>query len=1429
MDLHIYFKPNHYGRILTKVGLAILPLLLLTLSSRASGGFDKTISGDEHSLDDAPTICIENGEITSSTLTFLPNVNKCYKIINKYSGKCKHIDDDSANGSYVTQWDFSNATNEKWQLIDAGGGYFKIKNCLTHKILDISGGSLFDGAYCIQWDDVNGNNQKFKFEDAGSGCVFIRAKHSGKCLRLEKQFFGNGVKIVQSFFSFLFIDMKWQFIEVDCPQPPTPPVVCETPDYLVHWNLNACNASNASNSSNYSEFTPAYPSNGNCSKVTATNVCRTSGTHSCTDGVLGSSAMSVSARSSCTWCDNAPEAVRFEVTLTPDASGSARLTSLNFFERSPKNYSWTGGGSGTNKYPSKLGVRVTKNGKEIFKETNISTAQAWTLRNFDFSSNPEFVVTKTTTFKFEILAYCKSSHGGYSWVSTWDIDEIEVLGCCYTPAVCSLTSAVSNVVCNDNGTPGTPSDDTYTFDLTVNGNNAGSGWCTTINGANVDGAYGTPKNLGPYLISNGPLSFTIKDKDNSSCKTSQTVNPPAACSVVPSPGSLGGKVWNDLNKNGLQEYGEPGVGGVLVKLYKCDGTYLFSTYTDANGNYQFVDLPSNTQYFVEFSGLPGGYQFTTKDAQGNTQDNVDSDVNPSTGRTDCVFLAPGASNNTIAAGIHETPPVLGSVGDFVWNDLNKNGVQDGSEPGVPGLTVRLLDCSGGVLATTTTDANGHYAFANLAAGSYVIQVVPPAGYVFSPKGVGNDAFDSDINPGTGRSDCFPLAAGQNDATRDAGIYEKGPEPASVGDFVWYDTNGNGVQDPGEGGVQSVIVNLFTCSGSFVAQTATNASGYYSFSGLASGSYYLQFSNLAAGYQFTTKDAGADDSVDSDVDPATGKTDCFTLVAGQNDTSRDAGVSETPASQPGSVGDYVWFDTNGNGIQDAGEPGMAGIFVILETCAGGYVDFKITDANGQYLFTNVTPGQYRIKFANPGSYNGIPVQLTAQYAGSDPTKDSNADWLGISECFTLSSGQTNSTIDAGFVGETPPAECDIEVSVTDVTCHDNNTPDNPNDDTYSFTIVVTGTNVGDWGYDIPSLGLFMAEYGKPCTFGPFPISGGSITLVINDHNKTNCQTTITVNPPAPCSVPTTPCDNLTNGGTIGYDETSCIGYDPSVIVSLSTPTGGSGAIEYAWVQSTQACPDNTSLPIYGATGASYDPPFINQTTWYRRLARRTGCTQYVQSNCIKKEVCSGGNTGCNVSITAGTGSITISGLTASNVDVKVFGPDWQMVFNCFNNCNDPQIVTGLPAGTYYVDVQMWNANWQPICSANEYVTLGYFTGNGDGSFLIGNPDQGDAQSAVFDRNMEEATGRTAVNAQEISLFPNPANNYLNLDLSPLRGKEVQIEVLDHLGRNVQYIEIDEVQTRLHRIDLSKLKEGHYMIWVKTSGQAPVVKQFIVAKQ
>jgi len=111
------------------------------------------------------------------------------------------------------------------------------------------------------------------------------------------------------------------------------------------------------------------------------------------------------------------------------------------------------------------------------------------------------------------------------------------------------------------------------------------------------------------------------------------------------------------------------------------------------------------------------------------------------------------------------------VGDRVWYDTNRNGLQDTGEVGVANVTVVLYDSAGiNVINRTTTNNNGEYYFNNVETGSYILGFSNlPTNYIFTLQDVGdNDELDSDVDS-SGRTDTITIGSGQNNLIYDAGI------------------------------------------------------------------------------------------------------------------------------------------------------------------------------------------------------------------------------------------------------------------------------------------------------------------------------------------------------------------------------------------------------------------------------------------------------------------------------------------------------------------------------------------------------------------------------------------------------------------------------------------------------------------------------------
>ncbi len=471
--------------------------------------------------------------------------------------------------------------------------------------------------------------------------------------------------------------------------------------------------------------------------------------------------------------------------------------------------------------------------------------------------------------------------------------------------------------------------------------------------------------------------------------------------------SLGDRVWEDLNGNGIQDTDEPGIDGVTVNLYAADGTTILDTTTTGTagpvGSYSFDLLPAGS-YVVEFA-QPVGY-VPTAVGDGSDPANDSDAVFPdgeTLGRTGTIVVPSETDDATIDAGFYR----LVDLGDLVWDDLNGNGQFDDGEPPVEGATVTLRDADGDIVGTPqTTVSDGAYRFTDLVPGDYTVTFTAPDGYAITTQNSGDDATDSDPAPDTGVA-AVTLVSNIDDLTVDVGLYIG----AAIGDRVWFDLDGDGIQDDGEPGAPGVSVVLLDGDGDPIGDPQlTDENGSYLFSGLAPAVYSVRFT-APAGTEFTLAGEGGDVGLDSDV-PAggtTGTTTDTTLTSGETDRTWDAGLVGT-----GSIGDFVWEDLNGDGVQDDGEPAVEGAIVTL-TWAGPDGELGTDDDIEIGSATTVDDGLYGFDLLPPGPYQ---VDVTAPAGGLVETFDADdpdpdAITTPSSAIVDLAAGAARTDVDFGY--------------------------------------------------------------------------------------------------------------------------------------------------------------------------------------------------------------------------------------------------------------------------------------------------------------------------------------------------------------------------------------------------------------------------------
>ncbi len=381
---------------------------------------------------------------------------------------------------------------------------------------------------------------------------------------------------------------------------------------------------------------------------------------------------------------------------------------------------------------------------------------------------------------------------------------------------------------------------------------------------------------------------------------------------APAPtGSIGDTVFHDLNGDGLYTPGEPVFGGVMVTVTASDGTTYMAT-TGDDGTYLVDGLPLGDTYtvMIDDSTLPA-------DKQGNF-----------TAMPDPIMLTeamPDATNQDFGVLADDVP--TGSIGDMITN----------ADSGAPlsNVVVKLTDANG-MEWFDTTDATGRYLFENLPAGDYTVAVqtgtVP----------------DSKVVDGITSTSSLTLGEGENNLDQDFAYPTKDIPLGSIGDTIFHDADGNGVQSADEPGLSGVTVVLTWPSGA--TQTAqTDASGMYMFGALPLDGDYM--------VMVDTSSLPGDKIMMPSADPeGDGNVTSTVTLDGSSDANTD-NVDQDFGFEPmlGSIGNVIWSEENGDTSYTAGvDTPLANVLVILS--ADGMEDkLTRTDETGAYLFDDLPLG------------------------------------------------------------------------------------------------------------------------------------------------------------------------------------------------------------------------------------------------------------------------------------------------------------------------------------------------------------------------------------------------------------------------------------------------------------------------------------------
>lgn len=287
-------------------------------------------------------------------------------------------------------------------------------------------------------------------------------------------------------------------------------------------------------------------------------------------------------------------------------------------------------------------------------------------------------------------------------------------------------------------------------------------------------------------------------------------------------------------------------------------------------------------------------------------------------------------------------PAIGSIAGIVFNDSNGNSKLDTGEAGIAGARVFVDANHNGTLdageLSSTTSVSGNYTIANVPSGPASLVEIVPTGLLSTTSNPVN-----------------VTVSGGSVAAANFG----NQKAALISGIVFNDINGNGKKDVGEAAIPGVKIvvdkNRNGIADAGEPSAVTSATGQYSFKTTSSGTTSI-LQILPPGYLATTANP---------VQVST--TAGATLFANFGDW------------KAATIAGNVFNDANGNGKRDAGESGIAGVTIYLDTNNNGHLDSfelsAVTDSQGNYKFA-VPFGTYVVREVVP---TGFRIASPATYA------------------------------------------------------------------------------------------------------------------------------------------------------------------------------------------------------------------------------------------------------------------------------------------------------------------------------------------------------------------------------------------------------------------------------------------------------------------
>ncbi len=360
------------------------------------------------------------------------------------------------------------------------------------------------------------------------------------------------------------------------------------------------------------------------------------------------------------------------------------------------------------------------------------------------------VTAGQTSASFTLTGVSGSSPASHSVVATLTNGVTVTASTTYaTPASCTVCSLSLTTSVLANGQIGTAYSETLTtsgatapLSFTVSAGSLPAGLSLNPTTGVISGTPTAPA---------GTASFTVTVTDSKNCSAIAPLTITTAADPVCE----------------LTATATPGVCNSATNTYTVTGT-ISATNAGANSPQTLTISVNGTSTVVTLTGNgPVSYTLAGFTSDGLTKTVSMVSSASACGMTSVTYAAPASCS---------VAPALASLGDFVFEDVNLNGIQDAGDLPISGVTVTLLQSESAV-ATTTTSVSGLYSFTGLTPGiPYSVSFTTPSGFTTSTSAnVGDDALDSDaVNGLTGP---YSLTAGENNPTVDAGFVRPVVQPS----------------------------------------------------------------------------------------------------------------------------------------------------------------------------------------------------------------------------------------------------------------------------------------------------------------------------------------------------------------------------------------------------------------------------------------------------------------------------------------------------------------------------------------------------------------------------------------------------------------------------------------------------------------------------